>query len=186
MAGMLLVLPAWSRAEMSDPHAGHATASSPTEFIKKAGAVGIAEVQLGNLAQERAASDDVKRFAKRMVEDHTKANADLAKIAQKKNVTLSKDLDAKHKALHDRLAKLSGNEFDRAYMDEMLDGHREVVAEFQRETKSTDPDVRDFATRTLPTLEQHLAMAQQIDRSVAGKASDTSTAGTGQHRATAP
>jgi putative membrane protein len=182
MAGMLLALPVLG-ADTPGHHG--AKASSPTDFIKNAAGVGMAEVQLGTLAQERASSDDVKTFAKRMVDDHTKANTELEKIAQKKHVTLPKELDAKHKALYDRLSKLSGSEFDRAYMNEMLSGHREVVAEFQRETKSSDADVRDFATRTLPTIEQHLASAEQI-KIMAAKDTGTSTAGTGQHRATAP
>lgn len=181
-AGMLLALPACPRAEMSHG----AKAPSPAEFIQHAAGGGMAEVQLGNLAQERASSDDVKSFAKRMVDDHTKVNEELEKVAQKKHVTLSKEIDAKHKALYDRLAKLSGKEFDRAYMDAMLADHREDVAAFRRETKSSDADVRDFATRSLPTLEQHLASAQQIDRMVAAKEPETSTAGTGQHRATRP
>ena len=121
-----------------------------------------------------------------MVDDHTKVGEDLATVAEKKHVALPKEIDAKHQALHDRLAKLSGKEFDRAYMDAMLADHREDVAAFQREAKSSDADVRDFATRSLPTLEQHLASAQQIDRMVAGKEHETSTAGTGQHRATEP
>ncbi len=183
LAGLLLALPASPRAEMS----GHAAkAPTPAEFMQHAAVGGMAEVQLGTLAQERASSDDVKSFAKRMVDDHTKVGEDLAKVAQKKHVALPKEIDAKHKALHDRLAKLSGKEFDRAYMDAMLADHREDVAAFQREAKSSDADVRDFATRSLPTLEQHLASAQEIDRMVAGKGHETSTAGTGQHRATEP
>ena len=185
VAAMLLASPAGLRAAETKHHHA-ANPSSPTAFIKEAGAGGMAEVQLGNLAVERASSEDVKNFAKRMVDDHTKVGDDLQKVAQKKNVTLSKELDAKHKALYDRLAKLSGKEFDRAYMEAMLADHRADVAAFQRETKSSDADVRDFATRSLPTLEQHLASAEQIDRVVAGKEPATSTAGTGMHRATRP
>jgi putative membrane protein len=188
MAGLLLALPACPSAKMTSSHAATkgAKASSSTAFIKEAAMGGMAEVELGNLAQERASSDEVKSFAKRMVDDHTKVNEDLEQVAQKKNVTLQKALDAKHKALYDRLSKLSGKAFDRAYMDAMLADHHHDVAAFQREAKSSDPDVRDFATRSLPTLEQHLASAQQVDRTVAGKTAETSTAGTGQHRATHP
>jgi len=184
---MLLASPAGLRAaETKQEHAAATTPSSPTAFIKEAGAGGMAEVKLGNLAIERASSDDVKNFAKRMVDDHTKINNDLQKVAQKKNVTLPTELNAKDQALYDRLSKLSGKEFDRAYMEAMLTDHRADVAAFQRETKSGDADVRDFATRSLPTLEQHLASAEQIDRVVAGNEPATSTAGTGMHRATHP
>jgi putative membrane protein len=186
MAGMLLALPACPWAKTHSSHARH-KASSSAGFIKEAAAGGMAEVQIGNLAQERATNEDVKTFAKRMVDDHTKVNDDLEQVAEKKHITLSKRLDPKHKALHDRLAKLSGHAFDRAYMDAMLADHRHDVAAFQREAKSSDPDVRDFASRTLPTLEEHLTQAQQVDRTVASwKQPSTPTAGTGQHRATNP
>ena len=185
MAGLLLALPAGASARMSSSHKStSAKATGSTAFIKEAAGGGMAEVQLGNLAQEKASSDDVKSFAKRMVDDHTKVNDDLKQLAQKKDVTVPTELDAKHQALYDRLSKLSGKAFDRAYMDAMLSDHHHDVAAFQREAKSSDADVRDFATRTLPTLEQHLASAQQVDRMVAGKGSETTTAGTGQHRAT--
>jgi len=168
MAGMLLALPACPRADTSKPQASHgAKAMNPTEFVEHAAAGGFAEVQLGKLARERAESDEVKDFAKRMVDDHTKANDELAKIAQKKNVAMPKQLDAKHRALYDRLEKLSGKEFDRAFMDAMLSDHRQAVADFQQAAKSSDSDVREFASRTLPTLEHHLASAQQIERTVA-------------------
>lgn len=187
--GLLVALPATPWAASKHHHAASKTSSS-TEFIEKAAAGGMAEVQLGNLAQERASSDEVKRFAKRMVDDHTKVNDDLKQVAEKKHVTLPTELDAKHKALYDRLSKLSGTEFDRAYMDAMLADHREDVAEFERAAKSSDPGVRDFASRTLPTLQDHLASAQQVDRAIASSKgsmnANTSTAGTGQHRATAP
>jgi putative membrane protein len=187
-AGLLVALPASPWAAEKHHAAGTKTSSS-IEFMKKAAAGGMAEVQLGNLAQERASSEEVKSFAKRMVDDHTKVNDDLEQVAQKKNVTLPTEVDAKDKALYDRLSKLSGTEFDRAYMDAMLADHRADVAEFERETKSTDADVRDFASRTLPTLQDHLASAQHVDRALAsskGSNANTSTAGTGQHRATAP
>jgi putative membrane protein len=85
--GLLVALPATPWAASKHHNAASKTSSS-TEFIKKAAAGGMAEVQLGNLAQERASSDDVKSFAKRMVDDHTKANDDLKQVAQKKGVTL--------------------------------------------------------------------------------------------------
>ena len=190
MAGMLLALPVCPATAASGTHkSGNHAAASSTAFIKEAAAGGMAEVELGKLAQERAQSDEVKSFAKRMVDDHSKANDELQQMAQKKNITLSKQLDGKHKALYDRLSKLSGAQFDRAYMDAMLQDHRHDVAAFERETKSSDADVRDFASRTLPTLQDHLANAQQVDRAVASsssKSAHTSTAGTGQHRATNP
>jgi putative membrane protein len=109
----------------------------------------------------------VKEFGKKMVDDHGKANDELKSIAQKKNITLPSDLSMKDKALRDRLAKLSGPAFDRAYMQAMLKDHREDVNEFRTESQSgADPDIKQFAAKTLPTLESHLKLAQDDSKAV--------------------
>jgi putative membrane protein len=141
---------------------GETQAASPKEFIKHAAVGGMAEVKLGTLAQQRAASEEVKDFGKRMVDDHGKANAELKRIADKKDVTLPKDIDEKHRAVHDRLAKLRGEEFDREYMKAMLEDHRHDVAAFRQASRSDDPDVRAFASETLPKLEEHLQTAERL------------------------
>ena len=133
-----------------------------TQFLKEAASGGMAEVKLGGLAEQRAASDDVKNFGKRMVNDHTKANEDLKRVAAEKNVTLPSDVDHKDKEVYDRLSKLSGKAFDRAYMDLMVKDHEQDVAEFEKAARSKDPAVQAFAERTLPTLKDHLTDAQQI------------------------
>lgn len=132
-------------------------------FVKKAAQGGMAEVELGKLATEKASSDDVKKFGQRMVDDHGKANDQLKQIASQKGVNVPSDLDAKDKALKDRLSKLSGPEFDRAYMKNMVRDHTKDVAEFRKESKSAkDDDVKNFASQTLPTLEDHLKQAKSI------------------------
>jgi putative membrane protein len=134
-------------------------------FLQKAAVGGMAEVELGKLAQQNASNAAVKEFATQMVTDHGKANQELESLAQKDNVTLPTQLDAKHTALRDRLAKLSGAAFDRAYMTEMVKDHEKDVAEFRAESKSAaNPDVKAFATRTLPVLEGHLKMAQDVQK----------------------
>src|SRR5512140_2380360 len=105
------------QADTSNPAA---KAGSDQVFVKKAAVGGMAEVELGTLAKDKASSDQVKQFANRMVTDHGKANDELKTLAQNKNITLPTDLDAKHKAVRDRLSKLSGEQFDRAYMQAML------------------------------------------------------------------
>jgi putative membrane protein len=130
----------------------------------------MAEVKLGELAEQNAHSDAVKSFGKRMRDDHSKANGELEDLAAKKNVTLPKGIDAKSKATYDRLSKLKGAEFDRAYMNAMLQDHRHDVAEFQSAAKSSDPDVQAFASKTLPTLRSHLDEAQQIASGSTGRA----------------
>jgi len=121
----------------------------------------MAEVELGTLAKEKASSADVKQFADRMVTDHGKANDELKQWAQQKKVTLPTAIDAKHKATHDRLGKLSGDAFDKAYIQAMLADHRHDVAAFTREAASgKDPDLKAWAAKTLATLQDHLKMAQ--------------------------
>jgi putative membrane protein len=134
-----------------------------TTFLKKAASGGIAEVELGQLAVERASNPDVKQFAQRMVNDHTKANSQLRQVAAEEHIRLLQGLSARDKAIKDALAKLSGDDFDRAYMKDMVQDHRQDVAEFERESKSTqDPAVKGFAMQTLPTLRDHLKEAQRI------------------------
>jgi putative membrane protein len=136
-------------------------------FVTKAAMGGMAEVKLGQLATQKASNADVKSFAQQMVDDHGKANDELKQLASKKGVTLPTDIDAKHQATYDRLSKLSGAEFDRAYMQEMVSDHRMDVNEFRRESKSgADSDVKGWAAKTLPTLEHHLQMAESTNAKV--------------------
>jgi putative membrane protein len=141
--------------------------SADKTFVEKAAIGGLAEVQMGQLAKQKAASDQVKQFGTRMVDDHSKANDELKQVASSKGITLPSDLDAKHKNKMARLEKLSGAQFDRAYMDDMVADHKEDVAEFQKQAKSgQDPDIKGFASKTLPTLQEHLNMAESTDKSV--------------------
>jgi putative membrane protein len=128
---------------------------------------GMAEVELGKMAQQKASNDQVKQFGSRMVDDHSKANDELKQIASSKGITLPTDLDAKHKSKMAKMEKLSGAQFDRAYMDDMLADHKEDVAEFKKEsTSGKDSDLKAFASKTLPTLQDHLKMAQSTDAAV--------------------
>ena len=142
--------------------AKHVTASDRM-FIRKAAEGGEAEVELGKLAQEKAASPEVKQFGERMVNDHSKANDQLKEVVQKEGVTLPTKLDAKDAATKARLEKLSGEAFDRAYMKDMVADHTKDVREFKNEAKNgKDPDVKNFAAQTAPTLEDHLKEAKNI------------------------
>jgi putative membrane protein len=147
-------------------------------FLQKAAQGGLAEVELGKLAEERASNRQVRAFAKRMVDDHSKANDDLKRLASRKGVKLPTSPDASHEAVRDRLAKLSGAAFDRAYMDEMTSDHDATVEAFRRASRSAeDPDVRAFATRTLPTLEEHQKEARRVQGAVASAESPGRRAG---------
>ena len=132
-------------------------------FVKKAAQGGLAEVELGQLAAQKASSEEVKKFGQRMVDDHTKANEQLKQVAAEKNIDVPQQLDAKDKATKARLEKLSGEQFDRAYMKYMVRDHQKDVAEFERESKiAKDPAIKNFAQQTLPTLKDHLKEAERI------------------------
>jgi putative membrane protein len=102
-----------------------------------------------------------------MVDDHTRVNNDLKQLASSKGITLPTDLDTKHKETVDRLSKLTGEQFDKAYMNDMIEDHTKDVADFRKEaSEAGDPDVKAFAAKTLPTLEEHLALAKSINSKV--------------------
>jgi putative membrane protein len=150
-------------------------------FVMKAAEGGMAEVELGKLAAEKASSSDVKNFGQKMADDHGKANDELKQLAEKKNITLPTAISAKDKATYNRLSKLSGAAFDRAYMQDMLKDHQTDISEFQYEARSgADSEFRGFASKTLPTLQEHLKMAQTTNGAVAtsGARSKAATTGT--------
>ena len=152
-----------SQSAKSESRAGGAVAQADKTFVMKAAQGGMAEVELGNLAKEKAQSDQVKQFAQRMVDDHGKANDELKSIAQQKNITLPTSLPAKEQQTKDKLSKLSGEQFDHEYMEHMLMDHKKDVAEFKKASaKCKDSDIKQFASSTLPTLQEHLKQAQQL------------------------
>jgi putative membrane protein len=165
-AAMLILSTASAFAQGAKAPAGAGVGSDQT-WVMNTAKDGMAEVELGKLAGEKASNADVKTFARRMVADHTKANDELKSIAATKNITLPAAPDAQHKATHDRLAKLSGPAFDRAYMQMMVQDHTKAVASFKRESQTgKDAEIKAFASKTLPTLEEHLKMARSTDLQV--------------------
>jgi putative membrane protein len=135
---------------------------SDETFVTKAAQGGLAEVELGRLATERGSSPKVKAFGQRMVEDHSRANHELKTIAANQGVMLPASMDSKSMDTKNRLSNLTGAEFDRAYMRDMVTDHKEDVAEFQKEAESgTDPDVKAWAAKTLPMLKEHLQLAEE-------------------------
>jgi putative membrane protein len=138
-----------------------------TKFAREAAMGGMEEVQLGKVAVQNASSDQVKQFGQRMIDDHTKAGDELKGIASKKNITLPTELDAKHKAEVNKYSSMKGADFDRAYMKDMVKDHETDVAEFQKEASGgSDKDIQGFASRTLPTLQDHLRMARDTAKAV--------------------
>jgi putative membrane protein len=139
------------------------TTASDTNFVNTVAMDGMAEVELGRLAVQKAKSPEVKQFAQRMVADHSKANVELKQLASNKNVTLPAEPNAQQKADKDRLSKLSGAEFDREYMTLMTAGHDKAVAAFEDESRNgKEVDVKAWASKILPTLKEHQTQAKNI------------------------
>lgn len=133
------------------------------KFMMKAAQGGIEEVELGKLVASKAQNNDVKQFAQRMVDDHSKANDELKSLAQQKGVTLPTDMNAKGRALKAKLEKLSGDQLDKEYMRNMVQDHTKDVHEFQTASESAkDPDLKAFASKTLPVLQSHLQNAKEV------------------------
>jgi putative membrane protein len=142
-------------------------------FMMEAAAGGLMEVELGRMAAQKASSADVKSFGQRMVTDHGQANQRLMQIAAQKNVTLPTTLPADKRKDMDKLSALSGAEFDKMYMSHMLKDHKKDISEFEKASNNgRDSSVKSFAQTTLPTLREHMQMAQSIAPKVG--ASDTS------------
>jgi putative membrane protein len=152
-------------ARVSSADASGQTRVAPADraFVMKAAQGGLAEVQLGQLATQKASSDEVKQFGQRMVDDHSKANDQLKQLATQKGIAIPDQLSSKDAATKARLEKLSGEQFDRAYMHDMVTDHTKDVSEFRTESKTAkDADVKNFASQTLPTLQEHLKQAQKV------------------------
>ena len=142
---------------------GTMLSSGDRKFAMAAAMGGMAEVELGRVAAERGSSDAVKQFGQRMVDDHSRANSELMQWASGKGLALPTALDAKHQALMTKMSALSGAAFDRAYAKEMVNDHNKDVALFQREaSRGSDSDLKAFAQKTLPTLQEHLSMARAL------------------------
>ena len=121
------------------------------------------EVELGRLAAQKGQSPDVKKFGQKMVDDHSKAGDELKQLASRKGVTLPTEMKAEQKADKDKLTKLSGADFDKEYMSMMVEDHDKDVKDFQTEASGGgDADVKAFASKTLPTLQEHQKMAKDI------------------------
>ena len=145
------------------------SATSDAHFAKEAAQGGMAEVKLGQLAQEKGSNDSVKSFGKRMANDHSQAGDKLKEVASRESITLPIDLSAKDQATYDRLSKLNGAAFDRAYARDMVKDHETDVAAFEREANGgKNNSLKSFASETLPTLQDHLKQAKEMMKTVIG------------------
>jgi putative membrane protein len=153
-AGLIGLVAGQASAELS---------SADRNFATKAASGGLAEIQTAQMAKQRADSPKVKAFADRMISDHTQANNDLQQIAQQENLTLPSEPSKQERSATQRVSGMTGAAFDRTYAQQEVRDHQQDIALFQQEANSgRDPALKQFAQKTLPTLRQHLQMAQAL------------------------
>jgi putative membrane protein len=145
-------------------------------FAKVAARGGLAEINLGKLAMDRGSSEPVKAFGTRMAAEHTRAGDKLMEAAKEEQIGLPTDISARDQATYDRLSKLSGADFDRAYAQEMVKDHQQDLRDFQREANRGNDDViRGFASETVPMIQQHLEQAKEMLKTVSPPSSPVTT-----------
>lgn len=160
-----ILVPALAAVFAFAPALRAAEEKGDAKFVSEAALGGLLEVRLGKLAEKKGQRADVKEFGAMMVKDHGKANDELKKVAEKNQIVCPTELDAKHQAKVDKLEALTGADFDKAYISSMVKDHEEDVAEFKKvSTSATNADVKQFATKTLPTLETHLTHIKEIQK----------------------
>lgn len=149
-------------AAQTEP-SGQAGASADQAFLTRAAADGSAEVALGQLALQKNSATPTRQLAQHIVDDHTKANEQLVALARQKQITVAPEPDAAHKQKMDKLQKLDGDAFDRAYAQAMIKDHQDAIKLFTKaSTSAKDADVKQFAAQTLPVLKNHLQMARDL------------------------
>ena len=137
--------------------------SSDQRFLAEAAQDGRAEVELGQLAASKASNPAVKRLAEKVVADHTKANQQLESLPEASKAMQSASMPPEKGSNVDRLSQLSGKEFDRAFVEQVVQDHESAVSRFKEAAASAQsPDVKQFASKNIPTLEQHLQMAKSV------------------------
>ena len=166
-------------AAASHPESAKSTAKTKTsvirmsdsDFAKAAAEGGIAEIKIGELAEDKASNKAVKDLSQRIVEDHTKANDTLKSAASRENISIPAQMNSRDQAAYARLSQLSGAAFDRAYARDMVRDHEADIAVFRREANDgKDASIKTFAAQTLPTLEEHLKEARQALQAVSPRA----------------
>jgi len=161
-------VPPTNAMEPASPAPMAAANLSPSDkvFVTRAAQGGLAEVQMAQLAQQKASSDDVKKFAQSMIDDHTPNNEQLVKLATAKGLTPPTDPNAMQQKMLTHLQGLSGAKFDKAYVKIQVKAHTMMLKDMRMEARSgKDSDLKNFADQTVPTVDHHLSMAQGLQKS---------------------
>ena len=136
-------------------------------FVREAGEGGIFQVAAGRLAVQKASNSDIRQFGQRMIDDHSKANDELKRIAAKDSLTFPARMSSRDHATLNRLSNLSGTAFDRAYIRDMVKDHESDLAAFQREANNgANADVKTWAMNTVPMIQDHLSQAKMAEGSI--------------------
>jgi len=167
VAAALLVTAPAALAETTaaqSPGAQSKADRTDTAFVKKAIEGNLAEVQMGQLAQQKGATQPVRDFGVMLAKDHSDANQQAMALAQKVGVTAPTAPNSEQKKMYDRLSKLSGAQFDREFAKAMVSDHKKDISEYQKEAKSKNANVAQYAQATLPHLDQHLKAAESLNQ----------------------
>jgi putative membrane protein len=151
---------------MAMPAVAQAQDKGDQTFIRKAVQGNLAEVQLGQLAKQKASTDSVRSLGDMLVADHSANNQKAIPLAQSLQVTPPAAPNAEQKKTYDHLSGLSGDKFDREFVEHMVKDHKKEISEFRKETKSKNAQVAAYAGETLPDLQKHLQAAQAAEKSV--------------------
>jgi len=156
-----------SSTKQSASAQGIAVDKSDAEFAVEAANGGIAEVEMGNTAVHSAVNPRVKKFGEMMVTDHTQANNELKDLAKSKNIVLPASVSADEQKMEADISKKTGKDFDKAYVNSMVDDHKKDIKAFEDAIKTLkDPDLKAFAEKTLPVLKKHLDSINAIHASI--------------------
>jgi len=165
---LLLFTAALMYSAMAYNHAsaqGRTAVQKDTAFVSFAADAGMLEVYTGKLALANSTTADIKKFGQSMVTDHDKANDELKALAAKKGIKVATALSAKSQKTYEALSKIRGTDFDKAYAEQMVKDHQEVIARFKQEAQSgTDPELKAWAQSKIAKLEHHLMMAQDLPK----------------------
>ncbi len=147
-----------TKPQMTKP----AISSSDAQFLIKTSEIHLAEVETATLAASKAQNEQVKAYASKLLTDHQEKQSELQALASQKSVSVPSEPPAATKAAKEKLSKLEGTAFDKAYVADMVKDHKKAISAFERAAKSSDPEIKAYAEKTLPALKDHLAQAQAI------------------------
>ncbi|HEX8757425.1 MAG TPA: DUF4142 domain-containing protein [Steroidobacteraceae bacterium] len=153
---------------LAAPLALAANTTKADAFMKKAIEGNLAEIKVGQLAQQKGASEGVRNFGSVLEQDHSKANQEAMTAASSMGVTPPSEPGSKEQMEYRKLASLSGTKFDKTFAKYMVKDHRKDIAEYKKESKMSNSQASSYAQASLPTLQKHLRMAEALERHPSG------------------